>query len=104
MENKNLLVKQYSNPEQVYKNSLKYFKKHIPIYFSTRKNKKYMVFDEKKMVWVHFGSMNPPMEDFTKHQDKERRKRYLLRALNIKGNWKLNPYSPNNLSINLLWM
>jgi hypothetical protein len=29
--------------------------------------------------------------------------RYLKRALSIKGNWKDNPYSPNYLSLLLLW-
>ena len=42
-------------------------------------------------------------EDFTKHKDEERRKDYRRRAENIKGNWKNNKYSPNNLAINILW-
>jgi len=42
-------------------------------------------------------------EDFTKHKDEERRQQYLSRATNIKGNWKKNKYSPNNLAINILW-
>ena len=32
-----------------------------------------------------------------------RRMLYLTRALRIKGNWKADPYSPNNLAIYLLW-
>ena len=43
------------------------------------------------------------MEDYTLHGDKKRRDRYLKRATNIKGKWQDNPYSPNNLSINILW-
>ena len=39
----------------------------------------------------------------TIHNDLERRKRYLNRARNIKGNWKKDKYSANNLSQNLLW-
>ena len=67
---------------------------------STRKNKKYMIMnDENKLV--HFGDLR--FEDYTKHQDKERLKRYLDRATKIKGNWKRDKYSPNNLAINLLW-
>jgi hypothetical protein len=42
-------------------------------------------------------------EDFTKHKDENRRRNYLKRASNIKGNWKDNPYSKNNLAIHLLW-
>ena len=43
------------------------------------------------------------MEDWTFHKDNDRRNRYLARATKIKGNWRDNKYSPNNLSINLLW-
>jgi len=32
-----------------------------------------------------------------------KRNAYVSRASNIKGNWKNNKYSPNNLAINLLW-
>ncbi len=33
---------------------------------------------------VHFGQCNPPMEDYTKHNDLNRRNAYLLRATKIK--------------------
>jgi hypothetical protein len=33
----------------------------------------------------------------------EHRRRYLARATKIKGNWKKDPYSPNNLAIHILW-
>ena len=51
--------------------------------------------------WIHFGAMG--YEDYTKHKDDKRRENYLKRASNIKGSWKQNKYSPNNLAINLLW-
>ena len=51
--------------------------------------------------YIHFGDSR--FEDYTKHQDNERRKRYLDRATKIKGNWKQDKYSPNLLSQNLLW-
>ena len=51
--------------------------------------------------WIHFGQMG--FQDYTKHKDKIRRKNYRLRASNIKGNWITDPYSPNNLSLFLLW-
>lgn len=48
-----------------------------------------------------------------KHQEKEglipkgtanqHRKNYRNRAMLIKGKWRENPYSPNNLAINILW-
>ena len=59
-----------------------------------------MVFDEQGKK-IHFGSML--YQDYTKHKDKKRRKNYLKRASNIKGNWRQNPFSPNMLSIILLW-
>ena len=49
--------------------------------------------DDNKLV--HFGDL--------RFEDKERLKRYLDRATKIKGNWKKDKYSPNNLSRNLLW-
>ena len=67
---------------------------------STRKNKKYMIMNDDNK-YVHFGDSR--YEDYTKHQDKERLKNYLSRAMKIKGNWKRDRYSPNSLSINLLW-
>jgi hypothetical protein len=67
---------------------------------STRKNKKYMILNDDNK-YIHFGDNR--YEDFTKHNDLERRKRYLDRASKIKGNWKKDKYSPNNLAINLLW-
>ena len=42
-------------------------------------------------------------EDFTKHHDKKRRKNYLTRTKFMKGDWKRNKYSANNLSRNILW-
>lgn len=93
-------ILQYSNPLQVVKMARKYFGKYIPIYISTKKDKKYMVQDPNGK-WVHFGQMG--FEDFTKHMDEKRRNNYLNRSRNIRGNWKDNPYSPNNLSINILW-
>ena len=71
-----------------------------PVEPSTRKNKKYMILNDDNK-YVHFGDSR--YEDFTKHQDLERLKNYLSRASKIKGNWRNNKYSPNNLSINLLW-
>ena len=67
---------------------------------STRKNKKYMILNDNNK-YVHFGDSR--YMDYTKHNDPERLKNYLSRATNIKGNWKKDKYSPNNLAINLLW-
>lgn len=66
---------------------------------SEKADKKYKVIINGKRT-VHFGSK---MEDYTKHQDETRRKRYLARAKAIRGEWKDNKYSANNLSIHLTW-
>ena len=116
------ILKKYSNPKKVLKLAKLYYKQHplecntkklkiiknesigklnynAGLYISTRKNKKYMLFNGCKTI--HFGQL--PYEDFTKHKNKTRRKNYLIRSTNIKGNWKTDPYSPNNLAIHLLW-
>lgn len=89
-----------SDLERVFKNGKEYGV--TDIFLSDRPAKKYMVFDPTNEKWVHFGAMG--MEDYTYHQDEKRRQNYLKRATAIKGKWKNNKYSPNNLAINLLWM
>ena len=91
-----------SNPEIVKRNLKKYFPKDTPeLFLSTRKNKKYMILDPSTNKFVHFGALN--YEDMTVHNDKQRQKNYIARASNIKGNWRANKYSANNLSLFLLW-
>lgn len=89
-----------SNPSTVLKKKNTYLGKNIQIFISDNKDKKYMIITPENKR-VHFGNIN--YEDFTKHKNEIRRQSYLKRAMNIKGNWKDNKYSPNNLSINLLW-
>jgi hypothetical protein len=50
---------------------------------------------------VNFG--NDKYESYDAHMDKDRRSRYLKRARNIKGDWKHDKFSPNNLAIRILW-
>jgi hypothetical protein len=92
---------QVSNPREVQKKAFQIYGKDAIIYKSTNPKKKYQIQDKNTGKWVHFGDAE--MEDFEKHQDPQRRERYLKRALNIKGKWKSNIYSPNLLSITLLW-
>jgi hypothetical protein len=90
-----------SKPKKVINNAKKYFNNpDIKIYLSNKKNKKYMLLSPDNK-WVHFGQID--MQDFTYHNDLLRRENYLKRANGIKGKWRENPYSPNNLAINLLW-
>jgi hypothetical protein len=63
---------------------------------SSRKDKKYMVFDGNKMI--HFGQMG--YQDATFHGDKDRVKRFKSRN----RKWQSAPkYSPAWLSWYLLW-
>ena len=67
-----------------------------PVHESSRKDKKYMVFDGKKMI--HFGQMG--YEDASKHHDLERVNRFKKRN----WKWQFEPkYSPAWLSWFLLW-
>ena len=88
------MLRLYSNPEEVKKKARKY--RLNPVYESTRRNKKYMVYDGDK--WVHFGQI--PFEDYTKHHDKTR-----LNAFRSRNRtWEYAPvYSPRWLSWYLLW-
>ena len=95
-----------SNPEMVYKRAKKLYGNNTIIKESTRKDKKYMILDNTGK-YVHFGSLNHL--DYTKYLElygldiaNNHKERYLKRALNIKGNWKSNRYSANNLSIYLI--
>ncbi len=94
-------IYKYSNPKKVQELAKDYLGEGVTIFRSTKKDKKYMVYDKFDNKWVHFGQMG--YEDFTKHQDENRRQQYLARAINIKGNWKNNKYSANNLSLYTLW-
>jgi hypothetical protein len=79
-----------------------YFKDpNIKVFLSPVKNKKYAVYDPIHKKLISFGNIN--YEDYSFHLDDRRRDNYLKRASNIRGNWRNNPYSPNNLAINLLW-
>jgi len=91
-----------SNPAKVLKNAIKYFNNpNVKIYVSSKKDKKYMIIGLNGKA-IHFGQIG--YEDYTKHNDLNRRNAYLARATKIKGNRADDPYSPNSLSINLLWM
>ena len=87
-------INKYSNPSIVMKKAKEL---HLnPIQLSSRKDKKYMVSDGKKLI--HFGQMG--YEDYTKHHDEKRRE--LFRKRNHK--WATaEKYSPAWLSYHLLW-
>lgn len=81
-------------------NVASYLGPNVKLEPSTRKNKKWMV-KRPDGKYVHFGDSR--YEDFTQHQDEERRKQYLARSGKIIGNWRNDKYSPNQLSREILW-
>jgi hypothetical protein len=94
------ILRKYSNPNIAQEEANRYFNEYTPLYKSSKKDKKYML-KNPNGKWVHFGQLG--YEDFTKHQNIKKWVSYRLRAENMRGNWKKDPYSPNNLSINILW-
>jgi hypothetical protein len=95
MSNKSEQLKLYSNISRVQKQAKKLGLN--PVEISTRKDKKYMIMDDEGDV-KHFGLI--PYQDYTKHQDKERRDAFRRRN----HRWKDAPkYSPAYLSYYLLW-
>ena len=88
------MLRQFSNPEIVKEKARKY--RLNPVYESTRRNKKYMVYDGDK--WIHFGQFGA--KDFTLHHDKARLEAFRRR------NWRWQHsdiYTPAWLSYFLLW-
>ena len=87
-------LREYSDPEYVMTRAHEMGLN--PVHESSRKDKKYMIFDGNKMV--HFGQMF--YEDYTKHLDPKRR----MNFRNRNWRWEFTPkYSASNLSFNLLW-
>lgn len=98
----------FSNYDQVLNKAKHYYGNETILLPSTRLTKKYMIYNPYTHKFVHFGGMG--YLDYTKYRQLYdlktadlHRTRYLNRALNIKGNWKYDHYSPNFLSILLLW-
>lgn len=92
---------EWSNPNKVAEKAKEYLGKNAVIFRANKPKKKYMVFDPNNEKWIYFGEMS--YQDHTKHNDPIRRENYLRRTANMKGDWKNNRYSANNLSRNLLW-
>ena len=100
-DKKQKLVFQVSDPKVVQVKLSKWLNQEVDLLISPIKNKKYRIWDSRNSRYVDFGDTR--YEDFTKHKDKDRRDSYLARAKKIKGKWKSNPYSANNLAIQGLW-
>ena len=86
-----------SDPYKVYIKFIETYPCDSEIKISTRKDKKYMIYNPDKGKWFHFGST---MEDYTKHQDQQRRINFLIRN----QRWADSDiYSAAYASYNLLW-
>jgi len=94
-------LNQYSNPRIAQHMAYKYLGKTAKLYPARNPAKKYSIFDPIHKKWVNFGQIG--YEDYTKHHDKKRRHNYLTRTKSMRGNWKNNKYSANNLSREILW-
>jgi len=89
-----LELQKYSNPDYVM-NKAEQLNLN-PIFISTRKDKKYMIYNGKS--WIHFGQMG--YQDYTKHHDESRRDNFRRRN----RRWFFGPmYSPGRLAYILLW-
>jgi hypothetical protein len=87
-------LREYSDPEYVMAKAQELGLN--PVHESSRKDKKYMIFDGHKMI--HFGQMF--YEDATKHHDERR----IINFRNRNHKWANAPiYSAAWLSYNLLW-
>ena len=87
-------LREYSDPEFVMKKAQAFG--YYPVHVSSRRDKKYMVFDGHKMI--HFGQMFAT--DWTRHLNDKRRMNFRKRN----WRWEFTPkYSASNLSYTLLW-
>ena len=98
----------YSDFETVLSRAKYYYGEDVILKKSTRKTKKNMIYNPITNKFIHFGATG--YLDFTKYVQlydletaNKHRTKYLKRALKIKGNWINNQYSPNYLSMLLLW-
>ena len=89
-----------SNPSVVQKKAHEILGRDATIYRSKAKNKKYSIRNPQGQL-INFGNIH--YKDFTFTGDEQKRMNYLKRSEGIKGNWRDDKYSPNNLSRLLLW-
>lgn len=91
------MLEKYSNPEIVQQMAHQLLGRDVPVYYSTRKNKKYMI-QTPHGKWVHFGEMG--YQDYTLTRNNQKREAFRLRN----HKWATAPkWSPAWLSYHLLW-
>ena len=94
-------LRRYSDPNVAQNMAYRFLGKTAKLYPARNSVKKYSIFDPHNKKWVNFGQIG--YQDYTKHRDRRRRKNYLTRSKSIRGDWKKNRFSANNLSRNILW-
>ena len=94
-------LKKYSDPQAAQKLAYRYLGKTAKLYPARNTVKKYSIFDPHNNKWINFGQLG--YEYYTRHRDKKRRRNYLTISKSIRGDWKNNKYSANNLSRKILW-
>lgn len=94
------VIWEYSNPLEAQQKAFKIYGPTAILYRSKAKNKKYSIISPLGKI-INFGQIG--YEDFLKHKNIARKYNYLTRTANIKGRWKDDGYSANNLSRNILW-
>lgn len=97
---KKILLLTVSNPKKVIERARQYLGDDIKIYISPIKNKKYRIYNPNGKA-IDFGDLR--YKDFTYTNDEIKKNNYLKRSANIRGNWKDDKYSANNLARVLLW-
>ena len=94
-------IYEYSNPDIAFNKAREYLGKDVNISISDKPKKKYMILNPHTNKYVYFGQIG--YKDHTFTNDDKKRELYLKRSANIKGNWRDDKFSPNNLSRNILW-
>ena len=108
---KNMAIDPNEYLEMVNDNATKH--KYPRVYFSNDNIHKLMIIDPSNNHIIRFGSsinndyiIYQLLEEMKKVKNGTamiRRKAYLARATKIKGEWKNNKFSKNNLAIKILW-
>lgn len=88
----------YSDPNIVFARAKKLYGRDVKIEYSTRKNKKYQIYDPNKRVWIHFGQIG--YQDYTKTGNEIQRLKFQMRNHRFASAPK---YSPAFASYFLLW-
>lgn len=75
--NKEQEILKYSNPRIVFDKAVYIFGSDVDIRISNRKNKKYMLLDPTKNIYIHFGQMG--YSDYTYTKDEYKRMKFRSR-------------------------